>query len=84
MVALNAHDGIDDIDQVRAFVDKLGVSYDAGLEQTDTYRALTENFAGSNPFPVDVIVDRDGIIVYIAREYDPDAMAEVIEGLLAR
>jgi hypothetical protein len=84
VVALNAHDALEQIDEVRRFVDKLGISYPAGLEQTETYRAITENFAGTNPFPVDVVVDRDGRIAYIAREYDPDAMARVIERLLAR
>jgi len=82
VVALDAHDGPEVIDGVRAFVDKLGVTYPTGLEQTETYRALTANFEGTNPFPVDVIIDRDGKIVYIAREYDPEAMAEIIERLL--
>lgn len=84
VVALDAHDALEQIDQVARFVGKLGVSYPAGLEQTDTYQALTANFEGTNPFPVDVVIDRDGTIAYIAREYDPDAMAEVIERLLAR
>ena len=48
------------------------------------YRAFAENFRGANPFPIDIIVDRDGTIAYIAREYDPDAMSAVIEKLLAR
>ena len=27
---------------------------------------------GISPFPMDVVIDRDGIIRYIRREYDPD------------
>lgn len=84
VVALNPYDQPEQMGQVQAFVDKLGASYDIGLETTGTYRALTQNFAGLNPFPTDVIVDRDGTIVYIAREYDPEAMTEVIERLLER
>lgn len=83
MIALNAHDGLEQIGQVQAFCENLGVTYDVGLEQTQTYMGLTQNFEGLNPFPVDVIIGRDGKIAYVTREYDPDAMTEVIEQLLA-
>ena len=83
VIALNAHDGLEQIGQVQQFCDNLGVTYDVGLEQTQTYMGLTQNFDGLNPFPVDVIIDRDGTIAYVTREYDPDAMTEVIEQLLA-
>ncbi len=74
----------DDIAGVQRFTDRLGVTFSAGLEETGHYRRFAENFPGANPFPIDVIVDRDGTIVYVAREYDPEAMEEVIERLLAR
>ena len=74
----------DDIAGVQRFTDKLGVTFPAGVEDTGSYRRFAENFRGSNPFPIDVIVDRDGTIAYIAREYDPEAMDTVIERLLAR
>jgi hypothetical protein len=31
-----------------------------------------------------VIVDRNGIVAYVAREYDPAAMEAVIQKLLSR
>ena len=52
--------------------------------QTANYPAYDRNFRGANPFPIDIIVDRDGTIAYIAREYDPDAMTAVIDRLLAK
>jgi hypothetical protein len=73
----------DDIAGVGEFTGKMGVSYPVGLEETSTYPSFAENFRGANPFPVDIIVDRDGIIRYVAREYDPVAMTQVIEALLA-
>lgn len=82
MIALNAHDDLEQIGQVQSFIDKIGVEYDVGFETTGTYRAIAGNFAGLNPFPIDVIVDRDGRIVHIQREYDPDALADVLERLL--
>ncbi len=83
VVALNAHDPLEQVGQVEEYVNHLRLSYRLGIEQSGTYKRLTQNFAGTNPFPVDVIVGRDGRIAYIAREYDPDAMTEVIERLLA-
>ena len=73
----------DDIAGVQRFTDHLGVTFPVGLEESGSYRRFAENFAGANPFPVDVIVDRDGTIAYIAREYDPAAMEDVITRLLA-
>jgi hypothetical protein len=72
----------DDIAGVQRFTAKLGVTFPAGLEQTGNYVRFAENFRGANPFPIDVIVDRDGTIAYVAREYDPEAMEAVIERLL--
>lgn len=69
--------------EVAAFVEDLGVTYPVGVEETSNYELFTENFSGANPYPVDVIVDKKGIIRYVAREYDPDRMTEVIEQLLA-
>jgi hypothetical protein len=35
-----------------------------------------------SPFPLDVVIDREGRIAYISREYDADALRQVIEQLL--
>jgi hypothetical protein len=83
VVALDAHDELEQIDGVRRFIGELGLAYPVGLEQSGTYEALTANFEGTNPFPVDVVVDRDGTIAYIGREYDPLVLTEVVEKLLS-
>jgi hypothetical protein len=72
----------DDIGGVQRFCENLGVSFQVGVESTQSYLAFTQNYKGANPFPVDVIIDRNGDIAYIAREYDPEAMAAVVERLL--
>jgi hypothetical protein len=74
----------DDIGGVQRYTEHLGVTYPIGLEETANYLKYAQNFRGANPFPIDIIVDRDGTIAYIAREYDPVAMAAVIEKLLKR
>lgn len=43
----------------------------------------TPQGACTSPFPLDFILDRDGIIRYWKCEYDPQAMVEVIAGLIA-
>jgi peroxiredoxin len=82
MVALNAHDTEERVGEVHQYADNIRVTFPLGLEKTRTYAALTQNFAGLNPFPVDVIVGKDGKIAYIAREYDPDALVKTIDKLL--
>jgi hypothetical protein len=82
VVAIDANG--DELEGVQAFVANLPTSYPIGLEdpETKTYEALTQNFKGANPFPVDVVVAPDGKIVYIAREYDPEGIIAAIEALL--
>ena len=84
VIAIDANG--DAMDGVQRFVSNLHVTYAVGLEDpsTRTYAALTQNFKGSNPFPVDVVVGKDGIITYIAREYDPDGMTAAVEAALAK
>lgn len=81
---IQGDDATDDMGGVQRFTEKLGVTFRVGLEQTGNYRRFTENFRGANPFPVDVILDRNGIVAYVAREYDPAAMEVVIQKLLSR
>ncbi len=83
VVALNAHDGPEKIGEVEQYCENLRLTFTLGLEQSETYANINENFKGVNPFPVDVIVDKDGTIVYIAREYDPDAIDDILTRLLA-
>ncbi len=70
------------ITEVENFCSTLDVTYPVGIEDTMTYELLTSSFAGVNPYPVDVVVDKQGIIRYVAREYDPAALQKVIEELL--
>jgi hypothetical protein len=73
----------DDMAGLQQFCENLGVSFPVGLEMTTNYTSFTQNYKGANPFPVDIVVDKRGNIAYVAREYDPEGMAAVIEGLLA-
>jgi hypothetical protein len=50
---------------------------------TPTYSTIEGIFDGANPYPVDILIDKTGIIRYVAREYDPVAMDDLIQELLA-
>jgi len=60
------------------------LTYPVGVESpASTYTALVTNFEGGNPFPLAAIVDKTGLIRYVAKEYDPDAEEEMVLRLLA-
>ena len=83
VIAIDANG--DKLEGVQDFVNQLTVNYPVGLEDTTTptYKALVEQNKGANPFPVDVVVDRYGIITYVAREYDPEGIIAAIDAALA-
>lgn len=75
----------DDIVGVQQFVEHSNASYPIGLEdlQTPTYKGFTTNFRGLNPYPVDVVVGKDGLVTYVGREYDPIALQQAVDAALA-
>jgi peroxiredoxin len=73
-------------ESVAAFVLNQGVYFPIAVEEsgeTPTYSDLASVHAGSNPYPIDVLVDKQGIIRYVAREYDPVGLEAKIQELLA-
>jgi hypothetical protein len=69
--------------EVQNFAETLDLTFPVGVEDTATYELFTSAFTGVNPFPVDVLVDKQGKIRYVAREYDPAAIDAMIQVLLA-
>ena len=74
----------DDMAGLQKFGHKLKVTYPAGLEISANYVPFTKAFQGLNPFPVDIVVGKDGKIAYVAREYDPAGIAAAIKAELAK
>lgn len=70
-----------DADDLRAFVEANGVTFPILVDEDDTYGLYTLEEAAS-PYPIDLVVDADGVIVYVAREYDPEALRAAVEGVL--
>ncbi len=67
----------------QAFVDAFDITFLVLLDLTGSVAShYRPPGAGASPFPLDFIVDQDGVIRYWKSEYDPVAMIAVIEGLL--
>lgn len=65
------------------YVSYLGPTYPVGLEiDTTTYSTLEGIYDGSNPYPVDIVIDKNGIIQFLTREYDFDTLEAAIIPLL--
>lgn len=74
------------IDAVAAFVQTQGVTFPVAVENTavtPTYSTIEGIYDGANPYPVDILIDKHGIIRYVSREYDPDGLHDLIPQLLA-
>lgn len=65
-----------------AFTEQAGVTYPV-LDHTST--SWLFSFTGNNtfPYPRDVIIDQDGVVVYLSNNYDAQGMRTVIDALLA-
>ena len=84
VVALDA-DNVDalNVPGLEEYVSYLNVGYATGVETDTTYDELAAAYQGSNPFPLDVVVNRDQTIAYLSREYDAIALDEAIQEALA-
>jgi peroxiredoxin len=63
------------------FIKQTGVTFPVGWDDNDSYLQLRPG-GGVSPFPVDVIIDKQGRIQYREPRYDAEAMRAVVEQLL--
>ncbi len=73
--------GGDDATIVQQFIDQTGATFPVGWDSLGSYFDFPRD-GSISPFPLDVIVDRDGTIVYFSREYDGEAMRAVVQTLV--
>ncbi len=66
---------------VQAFINQTGVTFPVGWDASSSYFAFP-NAGSISPFPLDVVIDRDGRIAYINREYDSEGLRLAVEQLL--
>ena len=65
------------------FAEYTGATFPIMYDGDGTYAHYNHDEATA-PYPLDVIIDRDGIVAYVSTHYEPDAMEAVIRDLLAR
>lgn len=73
--------GTADTDDLLAFIESTGASFPVVVDSDATYNRYVNDDAIS-PYPIDIVVDGDGVIVYFSREYDPDALRAAVERVL--
>ena len=71
----------EEFDVVENFVETFGITFPVLLDETgEVYFTYTNS--GLSPFPLDYVIDQDGVIRYIATEYNPEDIIQVVEELL--
>ena len=67
---------------VERFIEQTGVTFPVGWDLNNSYQNFGSGGSGLSPFPYDVIIDQEGRVAYVSREFDPTAMQQVIERLI--
>ena len=79
-------DAGDSFDDAFEFVGESSTSLPVLLDSDETvYKSYTRREGGESyaPFPLQVIIDRDGTIAYLSNQYDAEAVRAAIDALLA-
>ena len=60
------------------------VSLPTLLDAQPLYQPYSQQPGGYAPFPVQVVVDQNGIVQYVAHQYDAEAVRAVIDDILGK
>ncbi len=66
---------------VRRFVDNFDLTYPILLDETGDV-TLQYRIQGISPYPLDCIIDQNGIVRYLRSEYDPQFMLQLLAQML--
>lgn len=75
--------GSESASTIASFIEQTGVSFPI-VRGDSTYFDYANPDGAISPYPLDVIIDRDGTITYLRHEFDGDAMVAEIDRLLAQ
>jgi len=81
-MVLGINAGPDPLVDLEAFIAAFQMSFPILLDDQGLINEYRQSGATS-PFPLDYIIDQEGRVAYYNTEYDPAAMIEVIDELLA-
>jgi len=72
----------EDVDSAWEFIAEAGLSLPVLLDEDGRYYEGYATEAALTPYPLHIVVDRSGDIVYINREYDADLLRDAIRAAL--
>ena len=82
VVVLLANSG-DSAGVIQTFLRNSGSSLPSLMDQTQSvHRAYEPSASAYAPFPVQVVIDADGVIRYLNYQYDAEAVRQTIDSLL--
>ena len=74
--------GQDSIESVQNFVAYTNVTFPVGVVSNASYDVYANAQYGISPYPLDLIIDQNGDVAYLNRQYDSAAMQEVLDTLV--
>ena len=79
VLLVNTHD---DVDTAYDFLQSVEVALPTLLEGQEIYESYPRGNGVYAPFPLQVVIDKEGIIRYIAYQYDAEAVRAAIDEAL--
>jgi len=76
--------GAETTEIVQQFIAQTGITFPVAWDQFSYSAFRAAGGGGVAPFPLDVVIDQNGTVAYVSREYQAAAMQAVIESLLAK
>jgi hypothetical protein len=64
-------------EQIEQFRANYGISFDTWIDNNNNYQQLIE--PGGRQFPLEVVIDKEGIIRYLENNYYPGEAVKVIQ-----
>ena len=71
-----------DAQTVVDFAAYTGVTFPVMMDDDQTYRDY-DQVGATAPFPLDVVIDKEGVVRYVSTRYEPEELTAVIASLLA-
>lgn len=81
-MVLGLNSGSDSAEDLAAFMNAFQITFPVLLDANSLIGFYRQNGSAS-PYPLDYVIDQDGLVAYYATEYDPEAMVVVINDLLS-
>ncbi len=68
------------------FREQSGITFPIARTTNRSYSSFTQgsSLGSISPFPLDVLIDKNGDIAYLSREYEPVELQRIIESALAQ